>query len=70
MASRQCMLAVEQLNIGRENYDGLIADRQKRQNFPPSKFCTIRYDEVPIKLNICDLICKNPEQSRKVKYSV
>ena len=25
------------------NIDGLAGKRQKRQNFPPSKFCAIRY---------------------------
>ena len=25
------------------NFDGLAGKRQKHQNFPPSKFCTIRY---------------------------
>ena len=38
MASRQCMSAMEIENIGRENFDESITNRQKHQNFIPSKF--------------------------------
>ena len=38
MASRQCMLAVELQNNGRENFDASIANCQKRQKFPHQNF--------------------------------
>ena len=43
MASRQCMLAMEQENIKKKNFDGSKANRQKCQNFLPSIFCAIQY---------------------------
>ena len=36
MVSRQCILAMELKDIGREKFDGSQAKRQIRQYFPPS----------------------------------
>ena len=43
MVSRQCILAMELEDIGREKFDGLLAKRQICQYFPPSINCAIRY---------------------------
>ena len=43
MASRQCIVAVELEDIGREKFDGSLAKRQIRQYFLPSINCAIRY---------------------------
>ena len=43
MASSQCMLAMELIDIQREKSDGLLAKRQICKYFPPSINCAIWY---------------------------
>ena len=53
MASRQCILAMEQEDIEREKFDGLIAKCQIRQYFPPSINYAIQY--INIKCNLINM---------------
>ena len=65
MVPRQCVLAMELENIGREKFDGSLAKRQIRQYFPPS--INLRY-KVFIYLHRLELLKVLTENGKKVDY--
>ena len=59
MVSRQCILAMELKDIGREKIDGSLAKHQIRQYFPLSVNCAIWYIVSPATMSpcVCPSVC-------------
>ena len=44
------VFAIQLENIERENFNGSLAKHQIRQYLPTSKFCTIQYNDMKLKI--------------------